>query len=119
MGYEVINDENSSYDCPIELIEFTKDSQGVVISETRTDLGASVTYRVDITPIVDDIQPRWGAVSGGTQITFEGRNYSSLNVADYKVTIDNVDCPVNDVTSTELKCTSQARIGAWDGPPKL
>ena len=119
MGYEVINDENTSYDCPIELVELTRDSQGTVVSENKTNLGTSVSYSVDATPVVDDIQPRWGAVSGGTQITFEGRNFDSQDVLDYKVTIDDVDCPVDSVTPTELKCTSKARIGKWDGPPKL
>ena len=105
MGYEVINDENTSHDCAIEHVALSTDSEGVV-TETKTDLSATVSYQVDLTPVVDDVLPRWGAVSGGTQITFEGRNYSSLNTADYKVTIDDVDCPVDSVTSTELKCTT-------------
>ena len=99
-------------------MEISKDSNGDV-TETKTYLNADVLYDVAITPVVDDIQPRWGAVSGGTQITFEGRNYNSLDVADYTITIDDLDCPVDSVTSTELKCTTAARIGAWEEPPKL
>ena len=46
-------------------MEISVDSNKVAV-ETKTDLGASVSYDVAITPVVDDIQPRWGAVSGGT-----------------------------------------------------
>ena len=40
-------------------------------------------------------------------------------MADYKITIDDLDCPIDSVTSTELKCTTAARIGAWEEDPKL
>ena len=42
-----------------------------------------------------------------------------MDVADYTITIDNVDCPVDSVTSTELKCTTAARFGKWEQDPKL
>ena len=104
MGYEVIDNDDDAYSCAIEHVELIQTTEGV--QEVKTDLGQRVSYEVAITPVVDDIQPRWGAVSGGTQITFEGRNYNSLDVADYTVTIDDVDCPVDSITSTELKCTT-------------
>ena len=65
MGYEVIDDNNSIFECDVKHVALYKDTEGFV-AETETDLGASVSYDVDLTPIVDDIQPRWGAVSGGT-----------------------------------------------------
>ena len=65
-----------------------------------------MTYSVAVTPVVEDILPRWGAVSGGTQITFEGKNFSSSNTGDYAVTIDDVDCPVDEVAATYIKCTT-------------
>jgi hypothetical protein len=117
MGYEVVDNDDDVYTCAIDHVELIQTSEGV--NEIKKDLGQTVSYEVAITPVVDDIQPRWGAVSGGTQITFEGRNYNSLDVADYTVTIDDVDCPVDSVTSTELKCTTQARTGAWEQDPKL
>ena len=58
MGYEVINDDSDTYDCKVEHVDLT--------SDTKTDLGVTVTYDVAITPVIDDILPRWGAVSGGT-----------------------------------------------------
>ena len=72
-----------------------------------------------LTPAVDDISPRWGAVSGNTQITFTGKNFSSTNIADYTITIDDVNCPVDSVTTTTIQCTTAARIGAWEEDPKL
>jgi hypothetical protein len=66
------------------------------------------------TPALDDISPRWGAVSGNTQITFSGKNFNSGNPADYSITIDDVDCPIDEViTPTAIKCTTAARIGEW------
>ena len=55
MGYEVIDDNNDSYECKIEHVAFETDSQGVVVTEIKTDLGATVSYEVDLTPVVDDI----------------------------------------------------------------
>ena len=46
-------------------MEISVDANKAVM-EKKTDLGATVSYDVAITPVVDDIQPRWGAVSGGT-----------------------------------------------------
>ena len=59
-------------------------------------------------------------MSGGTQITFTGRNFLSANTGDYSITIDDVDCPVDEVVSpTQIKCTTAARIGEWTEDPKL
>jgi hypothetical protein len=68
---------------------------------------------------LDEILPRWGAVSGGTSLSFTGENFNSANIADYSITIDNVDCPIDEVTTTEIKCTTGPRIGVWEEPPKL
>ena len=101
------------------MVEFTKDEEGTV-AETKTDLGQTVSYQVSQTPALDDISPRWGAVSGNTQITFTGKNFNSGNLADYSITIDDVDCPIDEVISpTTIKCTTAKRIGEWKKPPKL
>ena len=39
-----------------------------------TDVGENVQYSIEKTPTVEEILPRWGAVSGGTVITFKGSN---------------------------------------------
>lgn len=37
-GYEVIDDDETSFECPIELVEITTDADGAAV-ETKTDLG--------------------------------------------------------------------------------
>lgn len=54
MGYEVINDENDTYECKIEHVALSTDSEGIV-TETKLDLSAKVSYDVNITPVVEDI----------------------------------------------------------------
>jgi hypothetical protein len=99
------------------LVQFIEEKEGAVM---KTNLGQTVSYQVSQTPALDDISPRWGAVSGNTQITFSGKNFNSGNPADYSITIDNVDCPIDEVISpTAIKCTTAARIGEWKQPPKL
>jgi len=60
--------------------------------------------------LVTDISPRYGTVEGGDTITFTGTDFST-DTSDYTITIDGVDCPVDTATSTEVTCTSGARIG--------
>lgn len=52
-------------------------------------------------------------------MTFEGKNFNSADVNDYTVTIDDVDCPVQEVTSTTISCMTGPRIGEWLEDPKL
>ena len=97
MGYEVIDSDTVTHNCAIEHVDL---SSGDV-----TPLTQEVEYSVGLTPVVEDIQPRWGAVSGDTLITFTGSNLlagtdpNDVALADYKVTIDGVDCPVASVTN--------------------
>ena len=96
MGYEIIDSDTLYHNCAIEHVDL---STAVV-----TPLTQDVEYSVALTPVVEDILPRWGGVSGDTLITFSGSNLlagtdpNELDLADYKVTIDGVDCPVASVT---------------------
>ena len=98
MGYEVIDSDTVTHNCAIEHVDLS--------TENVTPLTQEVEYAVALTPVVEDIQPRWGAVSGGTLITFSGSNLLTgkalvdLDLNDYKVTIDGVDCPVASVTDS-------------------
>jgi hypothetical protein len=118
LGYEVIDDESDSYSCKIELVDTRVDEAGAE-HVTKQDLGETVTYQLGLTPAIDDISPRWGAVSGGTQLTFTARNLISTNPADYTITIDDVNCPVDSVFKSEIRCTTGPRIGEWGQPPKV
>ena len=100
MGYEVIDSDTTTHDCAIEHVDLSTEPA------TVTTLTENVEYSVALTPVVEDILPRWGAVSGGTLITVTGSNLlagtdpNDLDLVDYKVTIDGVDCPVASVTDS-------------------
>ena len=64
IGYEVIDDDSHSYSCPVELIKYVTDPLLQKKEEQRTSLSETVTYEIARTPAIDDINPRWGAVSG-------------------------------------------------------
>ena len=100
-GFEVIEDDNDSYDCPVELVQYVEDTLLQVIEEQKTAL-TSVTYEIDRTPAVSDVSPRWGSVVGAQTVTFTGINFNSADPADYSVTIDDVTCVVQTVSSTEI-----------------
>jgi hypothetical protein len=117
-GNEVIESFEESHECNIALVETTTDQDGTV-TVNKQDLGETVTYEVFETPVIDDIQPRWGAVSGNTQITFTGRNFVSADPSDYEIVIDDINCPIDEVSSTEIKCTTGPRLGRWEEDPKL
>jgi hypothetical protein len=108
-GNELIDNEDDTYTCNVAHLE----------GDGRQDLGDIVTYDINNTPVIDDIMPRWGAVSGNTQITFTGRNFVSQDASDYEIVIDDVDCPIDEVSSTEIKCTTAPRLGKWEEDPKL
>merc|ERR1712060_695846 len=99
-GYEVIDNDDDQYSCPIQVIQIGENSE-----ETEIETGEAITYEVSATPVIDDISPRWGSVTGGTQITFTGRNLGSGNAKDYSINIDDIECTIDEISSTEIKCT--------------
>ena len=76
--------------------------------DSGVDLVEIVEYKQSLTPEVDLISPRMGTTGGGTEITVTGKNFQTDSV----VTIDGIDCPINDDKSelpTKLVCTTGAR----------
>ena len=69
-----------------------------------------MTYDGAITGLLSSISPRYGNVVGGEDITFTGTGFSST-IADYKITIDGVDCVAKSATVTSVTCTTGARPG--------
>lgn len=100
-GVEVIDDDNDTYDCDVTLIEYALDS-----TETSTDLAMTVTYDVTQTPVIDEISPRYGAVNRDTLVTITGRNFLSADTSHYSITLDNIECLIVSVSSTEVQCTA-------------
>lgn len=69
-----------------------------------------VTYKGDITPSLDAVNPRFGTVKGNDVITFTGKQFNA-DKSKYKIMIDGVECPMFSATTTEVKCTTGKRIG--------
>jgi len=59
---------------------------------------------------VNSISPRFGNVVGGEEITFTGTGFETKK-ENYKITIDTIDCPIKEATTTKLVCTSGKRVG--------
>jgi hypothetical protein len=43
--------------------------------------------------MLQSINPRYGSVEGGTEVTFAGTGFTN-NAADIKILIDGINCPV-------------------------
>ena len=76
----------------------------------KQDLSTTVKYLGSSTPVLSSISPRHGTVKGGTAVTFTGTGFST-NVADYKIVIDGIPCPVSAATATTATCTTGKRPG--------
>jgi len=59
---------------------------------------------------LDSIEPRFGPVTGGTSVTFKGKNFVT-DTAAYKIIIDGVACEVTGATTENVVCTTGKRPG--------
>jgi hypothetical protein len=82
----------------------------VYINGSETVSTNSVTYSSSFTPNLTAVTPRFGTVQGGEPLTFTGTGFPTA-IADINITIDGVDCPVQTVTATEVKCLTGKRPG--------
>ena len=56
------------------------------------------------------MSPRYGTVTGGTEVTFTGTSFSS-DTSKYTIVIDGIECPVSAATTTSVTCTTGKRPG--------
>jgi len=78
----------------------------------------SVDIVGSLTSAIDSISPRFGKVTGGTEVTFTGTGFvtdSSL----VTVTIDGINCPVSASTATTITCTTGDRPGLIESSLKI
>ena len=71
-----------------------------------------MTFDGSITPLLTDVNPRYGTVTGGDSVTFTGLGFST-NTADYKITLDGINCQVTAASSTSVTCTTGKRPGLF------
>lgn len=101
---ETIKDTDTQHSCPLVLTV-----NGAVVES----FSHKVDYQAAKSPILQSIEPRYGSVLGGTDITFSGTGFKGFaDPSLYKITVDGVDCPIKGtVTDTEIICTSGPRPG--------
>ena len=63
-----------------------------------------------MTSKLEAINPRFGPVTGGTQVTFSGSNLNA-DKSKYTITIDGRNCPVDSASTTSVICTTDDRPG--------
>ncbi|TNV88211.1 hypothetical protein FGO68_gene8985 [Halteria grandinella] len=105
-GYEVIDDTNEDYTCSAKLI-----LNGISVA----DISGSITYKSSLTPLLEQINPRFGSVVGGEEVTFTGSNFPP-EAGIYTILIDGRNCAVQSVTATEIRCTTSKRSGLYPNP---
>lgn len=81
---------------------------------TSVPLDNTVTYKIDLTPRLDKVQPRYGSVTGNEEISFTG-DFKLATVADVTVTLDGLDCAVTQVLPYRIKCQTSEKIGYGTG----
>jgi hypothetical protein len=99
-GIEVIDDNNPTYECPAAL---------VMKGETEIAL-KPVKMVGSKTPTINSMSPRFGTVTGGTDVTFTGINFVT-DISKYTVVIDGITCPVSAATTTSVTCKTGKRPG--------
>ena len=67
-----------------------------------------VTYDDAASSVVTGISPRYGTYRGGETVTFTGTGFSTTT-GEISITIDDIDCPVDSATATQLTCTTGQR----------
>jgi hypothetical protein len=82
-GVESIDNNDPTLTCDAKLV--------IGSEEDKMD---PVTFKDSLTSSLSSVSPRYGPVTGGTQVTFTGVNFSA-NKEDYNITIDDIDCPVD------------------------
>uniref|UniRef100_A0A7M5WXN7 IPT/TIG domain-containing protein n=3 Tax=Clytia hemisphaerica TaxID=252671 RepID=A0A7M5WXN7_9CNID len=55
---------------------------------------------------VESISPDCGSIMGGTQLTITGKGFGSADVSKVKVKVAGVECLIDEVTDTVIKCTT-------------
>jgi hypothetical protein len=100
-GVETVDDENDFYTCPVAL-----ESYGEIIHEFEDE----VTYLDELTPLLENIEPRFGPVTGGTNVTFYGYNFvNETNM--YNILIDGRWCSPLEATVQHVTCVTDHRPG--------
>ena len=78
----------------------------VITSENNQTIENSFTYKLSLTPRVNNISPLRGGTGGGTSITISGSGFPT-NTSLVKVTIAGTECLVTSLSVTQIICQSE------------
>jgi hypothetical protein len=101
-GVETINIQDTDSSCAAVLV-----SGG---TEQELNTFGTITYKTDKTTLLTGIYPRYGTVTGGTEVTFTGTNFET-DPSLYTITLDGFVCPAHTANSTSVTCTTAKRPG--------
>jgi len=105
-GVEVIDNTDANYKCtPAVTLVSTDEKEENQVIELNP-----VEYQAALTGVINAISPRFGNVVGGEDITFTGKGLDATK-EKYKITMDGIDCPLKEATTTKLVCTTGKRPG--------
>ena len=100
-GVETVDDSGTTYSCAIAIEKN---------NEVLANITETVTYSGTLTPLLEDVNPRYGTVTGGTSVTFTGTNFVT-DTSLYTIIIDKRTCTVTAATRTSVTCTTDHRPG--------
>lgn len=100
-GVETVDDPSETLTCSIGI-----EKDGVILQ----NLTETVSYAGSLTPLLEQISPRYGTVTGGTSVTFTGQNFIT-DQGKYQIVIDKRNCTVTAATTTSVTCTTDKRPG--------
>lgn len=82
----------------------------LVSNKVKIPIANQITYQGVSTPLLQNIEPRFGKVLGGTSVTFTGSKFSPIK-SENSVVIDGIPCDVTASTTTSITCTTGKRPG--------
>ena len=74
-----------------------------------------VSFKAELTPVIESISPRFGSVLGDTTVTLTGKNLLSSS-GENTVLFDNRECVVTSSTETEIQCVTSDKPYTPENP---
>ena len=73
-------------------------------------IAQKIVYDLSQTTYVNNIEPKYGSVEGGTEITITGSTFYT-SISEVIVLIDGINCDVTSVDTNEIVCMTRPRLG--------
>ena len=104
---------STSYDCLTPKVESAESQKSCQISAAAGSLTVSsnIEYKYDknLTPLIDEVNPKRGGTGGGTPIFITGTGFGD---SGSKVKIDGVNCNIAEQNNTFIRCYTNEHQGS-------